>query len=425
MPLYGSGTYGSALYGAPGSGNVNYEISVGFSAALAGVFIVGSSIVGGADVLAGVYSSPAWVDITADVRQVDTRRGRSDDLLTMQAGSCTLTLQDTTGKYAPDNAAGPFYGQLVPLRPVRVRATYMGVITSLFTGWTTDISSNPDRGVQRATILAKDLFVWMDQDGALPTIPATGPTTTGAAIGLILDAIGWTNPTMRRLAVGDSIPTFTADGKTSALTLIGGLLDAECGVFYIAADGTAVYEDKAARNRAPRLTSQSTIASMAALYPGVSLTTIKNRSTVTRQPLGGVAGVPQTYADPASVAAYHPRDFPPLTTPYLDSDAKALNLARYKVALRAKVQTNARDLNLDGLEPTALAALLARDLSDRVTVTEAMTSTNADFHIEQIEQRIVAPARHTGAYKLSKRPTGLPFIVGQSLVDGPDILVPF
>jgi len=102
-----------------------------------------------------------------------------------------------------------------------------------------------------------------------------------------------------------------------------------------------------------------------------------------------------------------------------------MNLARYKVALRSKVQTNARDLTLDGLEQTALAALLARDLSDRVTVTEATTGTAADFHIEQIEQRIVAPGRHTGAYKLSKRPAGQPFIVGQSLVSGPDILTPF
>jgi len=425
MALYGSVPYGSALYGAPGSGNVTYEISAGFSASLAGVFIVGSSIVGGPDVLAGAYTYPAWVDITYDVEQVDTRRGRSDDLATMQAGTCTLTLRDTTGKYAPDNAAGPFFGQLVPLRPVRVRTTYLGVTTSIFTGWTTDISSNPDRGTQRATILCKDLMVWMDQDGALPLIPATGPTTTGAAIGLILDAIGWNNPAMRRLAVGDSIPNFTADGKTSALTLIGGLLDAECGVFYIAADGTAVYEDKAARNRAPRLTSQSTIASMAALFPGVSLSTIKNRATVTRQPVGGVAGIPQTYADPVSVAAYRIRDFPPLTTPYLATDAQGMNLARYKVALRATVQTNARDLTLDGLEPTALAALLARDLSDRVTVTEATTGTAADFHVEQIEQRIVAPGRHTGAYKLSKRPAGQPFIVGQSLVGGPDILTPF
>ena len=409
----------------PLSAPVSYEISAGFSAAPSGVFIVGVSLVGGPDVLAGAFTYPAWVDITHDVIQVDTRRGRSDDLATMQAGTCTLTLRDTTGKYAPDNAAGPFFGQLVPLRPVRVRATSLGVTTSIFTGWTTDISSNPDRGTQRATILCKDLMVWMDQDGALPVIPATGPTTTGAAIGLVLDAVGWNNPAMRRLAVGDTIPNFVADGTTSALDLVGGLLDAECGVFYVAADGTAVYEDRAARNRAPRLASQATIASMAALYPGVSLTTIKNRATVSRQPVGGVAGVPQTYADPVSVAAYRPRDFPPLATPYLDSDAKAMNLARYKVALRSTVQTNARDVTLDGLEPTALAALLARDLSDRVTVTDATTGTAADFHIEQIEQRIVAPGRHTGAYVLSKRPTAQPFIVGQSLVGGPDILTPF
>lgn len=421
MPRYGGALYGSQPYGvgAPTPGVV-YEISAGFSAASAGTFILGSSILGGPDVLAGAFTFPTWVDITTDVRQVDLRRGRSDDLATMQAGTCTLTLQDTTGKYAPDNTVGIFYGQLVPMRPLRVRATLSGITNSLFTGWITDITSNPDRGVQKATIQAKDLFCWMDQDGALPLIPATGPTTTGAAIGLILDAIGWTYAGGRRLANGDSIPSFTADGKTSALTLIGRLLEAERGVFYIAADGTAVYEDKTARNRAPRLTSQSTIASMQALYAGVSLSTIKNRANVTR-----IGGITQIAADATSVAAYRPRDFPPITTPYLSTDNQAMALGRYMVSTRKDARTVARDLDLDGLEPTALAALLARDLSDRVTVMDAGTGTNADFHIEQIEQRIAVPARHTGAYKLSKRDTAQPFILGQSILGGPDILTPF
>lgn len=419
MPRYGTAVYGSAVYGAgaPPPG-VTYEISVGFSTALTGTFILGSSILGGPDVLAGPFVFPAWVDVTADVQQVDTRRGRSDDMATMQAGTCTLTLRDTTGKYAPDNSAGPFFGQLVPLRPVRARSTISGQTTSIFTGWVTDITSNPDRGTQKATIQCKDLFAWMDQDGALPTIAPTGPTTTGAAIGLILDAIGWTTPTMRRLAVGDHIPSFTADGKTSALTLIGQLLDAERGVFWIAADGVAVYEDKAARNRSPRLTSQATIASVKAIFAGVSLMTIKTRASVTR-----TGGVTQVAADLSGFG--FPRDFPPVTTAYLSTDAQAMALARYMVATRKDPVTVARDLDLDGLETTALTALLQRDLSDRVTVVDAGTGTNADFHIEQIEQHIVVPTRHTGAYKLSKRSTKQPFILGQSVLGGPDILTPF
>lgn len=393
-----------------------YTVEVAWTGRQTGVFTIGVSTIGGPDTIGGTYGHNTFDSVTADVMQIEMTRGRSDDLGMMLAGECTLTLHDATGKYSPENAASPLAGTLVPLRPVRVRAT-QGATYDLFNGFITDITSNPNYGTRQATIHARDLFVWLDQDGAKPVITATGPTTTGAAIGLVLDSIAWVDPTKRRLDTGDRIPNFSADGTQPALSVIQKLLETERGIFYISAAGVATYEDRAARNRGARTQPQSTLAgTMQSVAPGVHLQTIKNRATVTR-----TGGVPQTYTDDPSRCAYGYRDVPPITSVYLLDDARALGLARWQVGQRKDAVSTARTMELSGDDPTALAALLQRDLNDRVTISDALTGISADFHIERIVQKIQAPGYHTGSWNVSKRSVQ-PLVIGVSVIGGPDVL---
>ena len=85
------------------------------------------------------------------------------------------------------------------------------------------------------------------EGAARPIIAATGPTTTGAAIGIILDSVGWTEPGMRSLDVGDAIPDFSADGTKTALELIEELLVAERGILFVNGSGVVVYRSRNAR----------------------------------------------------------------------------------------------------------------------------------------------------------------------------------
>jgi hypothetical protein len=120
-----------------------------------------------------------WTDITEYVLEVSTTRGRSSELDTYNAGSCSVKLDNWNRVFDPDYASGPYYGKLTPLRPLRIRATSATATTyDVFFGyvdeWPQVFSNNWDGAV---TVTASDAFkilntlelpsVWNDSVAAL------------------------------------------------------------------------------------------------------------------------------------------------------------------------------------------------------------------------------------------------------------------
>jgi hypothetical protein len=86
--------------------------------------------------LGSTLASINWTDITEHVREVSTSRGRSSELDTYSAGSCQVLLDNRTRLFDPENSAGTYYGNLTPLRPIRIRVTPSGgTIRSIFFGF--------------------------------------------------------------------------------------------------------------------------------------------------------------------------------------------------------------------------------------------------------------------------------------------------
>lgn len=83
--------------------------------------------------------SPTWTDVTSDVRQITTSRGRTSDLQPFDAGTAQIVLDNRARKYDPLNTSGPYYGNLKPRRQIRITADpgtgigYVGVFKG-FTG---------------------------------------------------------------------------------------------------------------------------------------------------------------------------------------------------------------------------------------------------------------------------------------------------
>lgn len=91
---------------------------------------------GGRVPLGSTLASINWTDITEHVREVSTSRGRSSELDTYSAGSCQVLLDNRTRLFDPENSAGTYYGNLTPLRPIRIRVTPSGgTIRSIFFGF--------------------------------------------------------------------------------------------------------------------------------------------------------------------------------------------------------------------------------------------------------------------------------------------------
>jgi len=76
--------------------------------------------------------TPTWVDVTSYVREITVRRGRSDEYQDFDAGTASVTLDNRDRRFDPLNTAGPYFGQLLPRRQIRIRAanTVAGVTTT-------------------------------------------------------------------------------------------------------------------------------------------------------------------------------------------------------------------------------------------------------------------------------------------------------
>jgi len=76
-----------------------------------------------------------WTDISADVESGTIKKGRQHDLDRIEAGVCTLVVDNASGNYWPDNASGAYYGNLKPGKRINVRKTYGGTTYDVFTGF--------------------------------------------------------------------------------------------------------------------------------------------------------------------------------------------------------------------------------------------------------------------------------------------------
>lgn len=398
-----------------------YNGWVSWGAYNVGLLSIGFSTISGTDVF-GVSPLDAafggtYDDISSKIAGWNIHRGRSNNLDTMLAGSADVDVRDPDGLFNPDNPTSPLYGQLDDrLHPIKLTATFAGVTYGRFYGWVRRFHWEPRgrKGVTRLECI--DLFYRLEL--ANPIIASTGPTTTGAAIGKILDAIGVTDMGMRDLDTGDAIPDFSADGTKTGLQLIQELLEAERGVFFIAGTGKATY-----RSRLSRLTktSQYTFVDVfAGGAPGVDWDQAFSRITVKRTQDGYTA----TAYDSAIVPKVGYKDMPTIETPYLASDAQADSLATWILSQNVSPKPPMRDFTIDNREAALLTQALTRELVDRITVSASRGGTAADYHVDAIDETVDgATGRHSTRWLLSRTTEVSAFAIGASTIGGTDVFV--
>ena len=391
-----------------------YDFRVGWDAKATGAFTFGESTIGGGDGLGSqLFTDFSGVhdDITEFVRGFRVNRGRDDRLAGTPMGECTLRLVDLDGRFNPRNESSPLFGQLLPMRPLRVRATHSGVTYGVFRGFIRTIEHDPVEKV--TTIQAGDLFLWLSR--VFPTIAST-VTTTGGAIGLLLDAVGFTEVALRSVDVSAGDPVvFSADGSSSALALIEELLLVERGLFFADGDGVATYLTR--YDLQGNTTSVATISAPLTAVPSVEVERIRNRASVSVE-----GGPVQVASDPDSAATYGWSDVQPITSVYLVDDAQAASLASYLVTLYRDATGNVRSLRLVNGDNFSTTQMLARRLQDRVTVLDPVVGST-DHVIEGVALELDGVELFWEA-TLSER--GAPgtefFIFGSGTLGGGDVL---
>ena len=336
-----------------------------------------------------------FTDITSYVQSVAITRGRDDVLSQVQTGTARVTLINEDGRFSPGYTSSPLYGNVATMRAVRIRGTFSAVTYDLYYGYIQSITPVPTPNVRTCTLDLADGFAWLD---LAVTTPTYALVATGTSIGVALNSASWPAG-LRDLATGQSTitPSYTDQSVLSQIQGIG--IDNEAGLVYMSGAGKVVFQDRHTRLKTPYTVSQGTFTDTDALVDVAAerpVRDIANEVKVTHA-TGSV-----TATDATSQAAKGPRRLA-INAGFLDASTAA-DRASWTLSTKKDEQDRPVIGIVGNASATLMTQALARDLSDRVTITDAgaRTGINAAFHIERIEHSISnGGTLHTVRWQLS------------------------
>lgn len=107
-------------------------------------------------------TSPTWVEITSYVQQespINITHGRPDGLSDVSATTCSLTVDNTDGRFLSANKSGPWYGQIDKGNWLKVEITPpSGTVSQRFVGFITSLPDTFAGDTQYGQITASDRF---------------------------------------------------------------------------------------------------------------------------------------------------------------------------------------------------------------------------------------------------------------------------
>jgi hypothetical protein len=205
-----------------------------------------------------------FFDITSRLVTAQIRRGKSQALDRIDAGVISVTVDNSDRTFDPLYEAGPFFGQLIPRRSVRVTSNGLPV----FVGFIDDFDIQYEPGVQSVVrIDASDALSVLTNAGLEELTPDS--ELSGARINTILDLpeIDWPAE-LREIDPGNSImlDTDVSEG-TSALTYLQLVANSEFGTLFLGKDGKIVFRERNAVPNVPDLVFSDEV--VAGAYTGI------------------------------------------------------------------------------------------------------------------------------------------------------------
>ena len=253
----------------------------------------------------GTLGGLAYADLTSLVESVNITRGRSRQLDQFNAGTATVTFNNSSRILDPLNTSSIYYPYVLPRCPIQILANGIPIYTGLITDWNLDydIASNGDRMYAACsdafTVLANTTLV-------AHTVTAE---TTNARINTVLNYTEVAYQGARNIGTGSSTlgasatsSSFNIADGTNLLTYLQLVNTSEQGYLFIAADGTLTFKG---RSSVLNPVSGATFTYTGA---GINYQTILSQYgdellynyIVTQSP----AGVQQIASDATSIAQY-------------------------------------------------------------------------------------------------------------------------
>ena len=379
----------------------------------------------GTGVLSDSTTPALVVNLTSQTRRISIRRGRNINRDIYEAGTCVVRIYDPNGDFNPQSVTSPYYGQLTPLRKLRISATVGATSYYLFSGYTTDYAYSYDQAenVSYVDISASDAFRLFNLASVIAVTGASAGQDTGTRINKILDTVSFPNG-MRSVETGNSL---TVNDPATLRTSLGALQNCEFseqGAFYITPEGNAIF-----KNRDTVISSAGETPTQFNQTGGIPYKDLKfafddkliiNTATMTK-----VGGTSQTAFDANSIATYFPHS---ISVPELiiDTDENAMNIAKIYVATRSTTTIRIDQMTLDLFDPNVpTATILGMDYFNNVLITNIQpdfSTITKNLQVQGVTHDITPNSWITTLTTLEPIVDG--FIVGDSTygVLGEDIL---
>ena len=249
-----------------------------------------------------------YFDITDRLVTTQIRRGKSQALDRIDAGVLSVTVDNSDRTFDPLYADGPYFGQLIPRRSVRVTSNDLPV----FVGFVDDFDIQYEPGVQSVVrIDASDALSVLTNAGLEEFTPDS--ELSGARINTVLDRpeIDWPAE-LRDIDAGNSL-MLDADVSegTGALNYLQLVANSEFGTLFLSKDGKITFRERNAVPNTPDLVFSDEV--VAGAYTGIQFADVNivygSENLYNRIALSNADIIPEeAFAEDAvSQAIYGPR----------------------------------------------------------------------------------------------------------------------
>ena len=385
------------------------EIRLGTGAGWGDVLILGSTVDGvlGTNVLGD--ASVESIDVTNTVQRIAIRRGRDRMFEEYTPGQATIQFQDFTGDWNPDNASGPYFGKILPMRLVRVTTEYLGTEYPLFSGYIASWDWEwADQAADYAlvTIQCVDAFRLLQLSNITTVAGAATNDLPGTRINQILDQAGW-SAGLRTITDGDTELQNDPGTLRNALDACQLVEESDLGAFFVGPDGHVTYLSRdalsiLAAGTATVFDDDGTDIAYQTLDVNLDETELANQVTFAR-----LGGSDQTVSDAASITEYFLRSYYKSGLMMKDN-ATALARAQSVLSYRKepRIRVDSIGLDLSSVSSRVIPGL-SLDIGDPIVVNRTWAN-NTRFDVRVTVNGVshdITPERwttqFTTAYPLS------------------------
>jgi len=250
---------------------VKVELGLNLGSRDPNAFILNNDPRGKLDSVTYTLGGDRFFDITDRLVSVETSRGKNNSLDRIDSGVALITVDNFDRRFDPLYAAGPYFGELVPRRAIRITSNNQPV----FVGAIDDFDIQYAPGNQsKVGIQSSDAFSVLTNAGLAEFTPST--ELSGARVNAVLDRAEVAWPAEERLIdTGDStLQGVTVREGTAALAYLQLVNNSEFGNLFIAKDGKVVFQERNAVPNIPNIVFSDEV--VAGEYLGIQFSSVNN-----------------------------------------------------------------------------------------------------------------------------------------------------